>query len=156
MPGTYSRFLHRFQPYGLGRHSFVVAYGLAEHTLAVSSYGRTALSVSRDALARGCARVVTAASEITSARQIMSCGPPLGDTRVRIVDPDTHTVVEDGQVGEVWYTDEASVVATGIHPSSLATPFTRTLLAKARRARAIFAPEIWGSRIAASSLYADA
>ncbi|HEX2340284.1 MAG TPA: thioester reductase domain-containing protein [Vicinamibacterales bacterium] len=100
--GTYSRFLHRFQPYGLGRHSFVVAYGLAEHTLAVSSYGRTALSVSRDALARGCARVVTAASEITSARQIMSCGPPLGDTRVRIVDPDTHTVVEDGQVGEVW------------------------------------------------------
>src|SRR4029453_2348883 len=39
-PETYRRFLHKFQKYGLRRHSFFVAYGLAENTLAVTNYGR--------------------------------------------------------------------------------------------------------------------
>src|SRR5277367_560099 len=35
-PGTYTRFLQAFQPYGLKSESFIGAYGLAENTLAVS------------------------------------------------------------------------------------------------------------------------
>ena len=32
----------------------------------------------------------------------MSCGVPLADNEVRIVDPETRLPLRDGQVGEIW------------------------------------------------------
>ena len=101
-PGTYSRFLQRFQPCGLNPAHFFVAYGLAESTLAVTSYGRTVLSVNKNALALGRTRVVSDVSEIATARRIISCGRPLGDTCVKIVEPARHVALDDRHVGEIW------------------------------------------------------
>jgi thioester reductase-like protein len=100
--GTYSRFLQRFQPCGLNPTHFFVAYGLAESTLAVTNYGRTVLSVNKNALTLGRTRVVSDVSEIAAARQIVSCGRPLGDTCVKIVEPARHVALDDGHVGEIW------------------------------------------------------
>ncbi len=35
-------------------------------------------------------------------RQKVSCGPPMGDFEVRIVDPETGQVLPDGEIGELW------------------------------------------------------
>ncbi len=101
-PDVFNNFLKTFEPYGLKPESFVVAYGLAENTLAVSSWGREALSVNKDALAQGRVRVTDKVADVSSAIHILSCGRPLGDVEVAIVDPDTAVKACDGAVGEIW------------------------------------------------------
>jgi thioester reductase-like protein len=101
-PDTYTRFLEAFQPYGLKSESFYAAFGLAENTLAVSLGGRNIVSVNKRALALGKARMTTEVSEIGAATQIVSCGTPLPNIDVRIVDPDQHVALEPGHIGEIW------------------------------------------------------
>ena len=99
---TFVRFLQTFQKYGLKPECYFVAYGLAENTLAVSNHGRTALSVNRKALARDRVSLTNGASAIVAATHIMSCGKPLDDVRVKIVDPAQLSAVQSGKVGEIW------------------------------------------------------
>ena len=94
-------FIRKFTPCGLNQESMFVAYGLAEFTLAVSSYGRRALSVERDALGMGIV-IATKDSDAASAVRLMSCGHTLGDTRIEIVDPVSRRPVADQRTGEVW------------------------------------------------------
>ena len=101
-PETYTRFLEAFQAYGLQSESFYVAYGLAENTLAVTLHGRNIVSVNKRALALGRARMTTEVSEIDGAKQIVSCGVPLKDLDLRIVDPEGHFALDPGRVGEIW------------------------------------------------------
>jgi thioester reductase-like protein len=101
-PDTYTRFLEAFQPHGLKSESFFVAYGLAENTLAVSLRGRNIISVNKNAVALGKARMTTEVSEIGAATQIVSCGVPLPGMTVKIVDPEKHVALESGRIGEIW------------------------------------------------------
>jgi thioester reductase-like protein len=101
-PDTFTRFLETFQPYGLKAESFYAAFGLAENTLAVSLGGRNIVSVNKRALALGKARMTTEVSEIDAAMQIVSCGIPLPGLDVKIVDPQQHVALKDGQLGEIW------------------------------------------------------
>jgi thioester reductase-like protein len=101
-PDTFTRFLETFQPYGLKSESFSAAFGLAENTLAVSLGGRNIVSVNKRALALGKARMTTEVSEIDAAMQIVSCGIPLPGIDVKIVDPEQHVALKDGQLGEIW------------------------------------------------------
>ncbi len=101
-PDTYKRFLQAFQSYGLKSESFFVAYGLAENTLAVSLGGRNIISVNKNAVALGKARMTTEVSEIGAATQIVSCGTPLPGLTVKIVDPEKHVALEPGRIGEIW------------------------------------------------------
>lgn len=101
-PDTYTRFLQAFQPYGLKSESFFVAYGLAENTLAVSLGGRNIISVNKNAVALGKARMTKEVSEIGAATQIVSCGTPLPGLTVKIVDPEKHMALEPGRIGEIW------------------------------------------------------
>lgn len=116
LAATYSRFLQRFQPLGLKPESFFVAYGLAENTLAVSSYGRNVLAVNRRALAMGRVRAITTVSEIAGSKQIVSCGKPLGDVVVKIVDPDKHVALQDGSVGEIWVAGKSKCLGYWSNP----------------------------------------
>jgi thioester reductase-like protein len=101
-PDTYKRFLQVFQRHGLRSESFFVAYGLAENTLAVSLGGRNIISVNKNAIALGKARMTTEVSEIGAATQIVSCGTPLPGLTVKIVDPEKHVALEPGRIGEIW------------------------------------------------------
>jgi len=101
-PDTYTRFLEMFQPYGLKSEAFYAAYGLAENTLAVSLGGRTVVSVNKKALALGTARMTTEVSEIDASTQIVSCGVPLPNIDVKIVEPELHAALKPGQIGEIW------------------------------------------------------
>lgn len=99
---TYLRFLHTFQPNGLAPERFCAAYGLAENTLAVSTRGTNVLSVSNRALSKRRVRVTRAVSEIAGATRVVSCGKPLGDIVVKIVEPESRAALPDGSIGEIW------------------------------------------------------
>src|ERR1700746_3931122 len=101
-PDTFTRFLQAFQPYGLKSESFFVAYGLAENTLAVSLGGRNIVSVNKNAVALGKARMTKEVSAIGAATQIVSCGTPLPGLTVKIVDPEKHVALAPGRIGEIW------------------------------------------------------
>jgi thioester reductase-like protein len=115
-PGTFTRFLQTFQPYGLKPECFYVGYGLAENTLAVSHIGRNIVSVNKNAIAMGKARMTTEVSEIGAATQIISCGTPLPGLAVRIVDPERHLAQSPGQVGEIWVAGESKCLGYWNNP----------------------------------------
>lgn len=99
---TFTRFLEAFQPYGLKTESFYAAFGLAENTLAVSLGGRNIISVNKRALALGKARTATEVSEIDASTKVVSCGTPLPNMDVKIVEPDQHVALTPNHVGEIW------------------------------------------------------
>jgi thioester reductase-like protein len=101
-PETFEAFRRKFARCGLKDEAFFVAYGLAEFTLAVSSRGRRSVSVDRRRLAQGQASLVTETTGVSHALPLMSCGRALGDTDIRIVDPDTGIEVPGGRTGEIW------------------------------------------------------
>ncbi len=132
-PGTYQRFLETFQPYGLRPEHFFAAYGLAENTLAVTSHGRNVLSVSKKALALGRVRITSEVSEIAAARQIVSCGAPLGDIGVKIVDPEKHIAVEDGTIGEIWTTGRSTCAGYWNNPDLTQKTFRARIVGDTQR-----------------------
>ncbi len=115
-PSTYTRFLQTFQPYGLKPECFYVGYGLAENTLAVSHVGRNIVSVNKNAIALGKARMTTEVSEIGAATQIISCGIPLPGQTVRIVDPERHLAPPPGHIGEIWIAGESKCLGYWNNP----------------------------------------
>ena len=121
---SFLAFLDRFSSCGLRRESMFVAYGLAEFTLAVSSYGRRAISIDRAALGLGRVRAAAAGQP---AVQIMSCGRLLGDTRMAIVDPDTLLPVADGRTGEVWLAGSSKTQGYWNRPDLTAAVFDARL-----------------------------
>lgn len=101
-PETFDAFRRRFSRTGLAPEAMFVAFGLAEFTLAVSGGGSRAVSVDRRLLAQGRVKPVTDTAGVSHALPLMSCGRPLGDADIRIVDPDTRTEVSAGETGEIW------------------------------------------------------
>jgi thioester reductase-like protein len=99
-PDAYRNFINKFSEYGLKAESYFGAYGLAEFTLAVSNYGRRSLVLDAGALKKNQVKIRTEGTENT--QELMSCGRPLNDTEIRIVDPGLKSEVTGGEVGEVW------------------------------------------------------
>jgi len=126
-PDTYRRFLHAFTSFGLRPEALVVAYGLAENTLAVSSYGRRSLSLKRAALTQGFARVSRRVSDVSDARHLMSCGVPLGDNQVLIVDPTRRQPRSERVVGEIWVSGPSKCLGYWNDPAASAETFNAEL-----------------------------
>lgn len=85
-PETIDRFTRRFAPYGFRPEAFLPAYGLAEATLSLT---------------------VSPANEKPRIRQhrqagkIVSCGRPLANVSLRVVDPASLQNLNDGEIGEI-------------------------------------------------------
>ena len=102
---TLRRFVDTFAARGFREDAFFTSYGLAESTLAVTGgpQGRAprSLALTRRALEAG--RVeFTHTADPSTARVLVSCGPPLLDQDVCIVDPQTRTAQAPDVIGEVW------------------------------------------------------
>lgn len=81
-PATLDRFADMFGAHGFRRAAFYPCYGLAETTLMVSGGDKAS------------APVLHAGS--------ISCGRPIDDHRLLVVDPDTRTPCAEDTVGEIW------------------------------------------------------
>ena len=106
-PDTFRRFRERFQHYGLQPEAYMVAYGLAENTLAVSLHGRQTLTVNKLLLQQGTLHVELAQQRNNNQIQLVSCGKPLERIELRIVDPDFRTDLGDNRIGEIWLDGES-------------------------------------------------
>ncbi len=102
--GTLQRFLDAFAPYGFRPETFCPCYGLGEATLGVTSVAKAERPKVRmvHATALEQWRVAEAPPEAPDARTLVSCGRPLVDQRVEIVDVETHTACPNERVGEIW------------------------------------------------------
>ena len=99
---TYLRFRERFAPHGLRPQAHVVAYGLAENTLAVSNNGRRVLTANKRLLQQGTLRIENAEAINDGQLRLVSCGRPLDGIHVRIVHPVTRVPLGERQIGEIW------------------------------------------------------
>ncbi len=134
IPATYTRFLKFFEPYGLNPEAFFAAFGLAENTLAVTNYGRTYLSVDSAAFKQNKLKVLPHMSAPAEGTNIMSCGAPLGDITVRIVDPQTRHALKDGQIGEVWLAGKSKCLGYWDKPDLTKKLFQATIVGENQNA----------------------
>src|SRR3954452_14051548 len=99
-----TRFHAAFAPYGLRATAIKPSYGIAEATLFVSTIApgarATVAHFDRDQLAEG--RAVHVAASAPGAVAQVSCGQVSRSQWAVIVDPDAHTELADGWVGEIW------------------------------------------------------
>src|SRR5262249_22156022 len=84
-PDTMERFRARFAAAGLSPGALMVAYGLAENTLCVSSRGRQRVQVSLGLLERNQLRIVRGRAGAHNTVDVASCGTPVDGADVRIV-----------------------------------------------------------------------
>jgi len=103
---TIERFSEVFKQSGFERSAFYPAYGLAEATLLVTTkqHQKPPGALRLDASALEAHEVVEACAGYDQGRtcSVVSCGPPIGETQIAIVDPKTRRRVAAQQVGEIW------------------------------------------------------
>ncbi|SDE16000.1 fatty acyl-AMP ligase [Streptomyces prasinopilosus] len=104
-PHSMDRFNRAFASCGLREGLDGPAYGLAEATLGVTAppagvKPELIHAFDRDALAEG--RAIAVAGDHPRARQMVTCGVPLRDVHITIVDPRTWAQTDDAEVGEIW------------------------------------------------------
>ncbi|MFQ5780163.1 MAG: AMP-binding protein, partial [Nitrospiria bacterium] len=96
-PETLARFTRRFAPYGFRPETFAPVYGLAESSVALTCPHIESLPridrVSREAFERD-RKAVTQADSEPSPLEFVSCGQPIPDHQVRIIDDNGKTVGE--------------------------------------------------------------
>jgi acyl-CoA synthetase (AMP-forming)/AMP-acid ligase II len=95
-PETFSAFLDKFAPYGLSEGSLLASYGMAECTLAATA------DLQRKGLrSTPMAKIAGASRDL---RDVVSCGKPVRDSRLRIATPTPpYAEVRDGVIGEIWF-----------------------------------------------------
>ncbi len=88
----------------MSRNMLFPCYGLAEGTLIVSGShmgaGPKYLNVDADSLSKNQINILAEQEE--NGIKLVGCGHLWMDTKVLIVDPETHLEVQDGTIGEVW------------------------------------------------------
>lgn len=101
---TLARFIEDLAPYGFRPEAIVQGYGMAETVLSASAGSIDERYTVRysDASSLALGRYLAAPKEDKNARPIVSCGRPLLEQRIEIVDPETQTICEEGRIGEVW------------------------------------------------------
>lgn len=122
---TYRRFVDYFAPCGFAPEAFFSAYGLAEATLLVSTkrFGEVMKICSADAATLEREQRFVPAPAGALARNVVSCGPALGDLQLAIVDPLTHRRVDAGAVGEIWVCDPCVAIGYWVNPQASAAVF---------------------------------
>ena len=105
---TYLAFMERFAPCGLQPKSHVVAYGLAENTLAATHYGRRVLTLNRRLLLKNLLHIENVRVHGNKHLRFVSCGRPLDGVHLRIVDLHSHEALGEGQIGEIWLSGKSA------------------------------------------------
>ena len=97
---TQDDFSAAFRVAGLDATALCPSYGLAEHTVGVTVGGRNRLCVER--LSLELSGEVKPLDPSDDGVRLVGCGPPSQGVDLRIVDPESHTALPEGRVGEIW------------------------------------------------------
>lgn len=100
---TIEGFTKAYAPYGFNRSALMPVYGLAEATLCVSCLDHQAEPSITEASAQGLREGHVKPSDGLQRITVVGCGRSFtDDTDVCVIDPERHTRMPDGVVGEVW------------------------------------------------------
>jgi acyl-CoA synthetase (AMP-forming)/AMP-acid ligase II len=125
---TIEAFCEKFGPCGFKRDTFQTGYGLAEATLMVTSADKdqvpTLLEVDTCALEDGFVR--RSAGQGPS-KTIASSGSPFEGSKLVIVDADKGCCLEDGEVGEIWFSGPGVALGYWRDPKETAEVFEARL-----------------------------
>jgi acyl-CoA synthetase (AMP-forming)/AMP-acid ligase II len=143
---TLEQFASTFAPCGFRKEAFYPCYGMAETTLIVTGGEKTALpitcNVEKAALEQN--RIVKQPDDRKDSQTIVGCGQSPSDQKVVIVDPQSLTLCDPEQVGEIWVagpsvaqgywnqpeetekTFNAYLADTNVNNSAASGPFLRT------------------------------
>ncbi len=97
LPETIERFAAAFAVSGFKRSSLYPCYGMAESTLIVTGVAPGSERVIEEADTSG-----SPATGTPARKRFTSCGAPVWQTEVVIVDPRSHVALPDGEIGEIW------------------------------------------------------
>ncbi|WP_348244514.1 fatty acyl-AMP ligase [Leptolyngbya sp. DQ-M1] len=101
---TIEQFSNFFAPCGFRREAFYPCYGMAETTLIVSGGNKATVpkmqSVDQDALSQN--QIILAPAGETKTQTLVSCGQPLSDLNVIVVNPDMQVRCLPNEIGEIW------------------------------------------------------
>lgn len=116
-------FERKFMSYGLREGAVTPCYGLAEATLIVSAglplNTKRVLNVARKALEKG--QIHT--QQEMELQSLVSCGFVVRHHQIVIVDPDSHTILDQGLTGEVWFTGPSVALGYWANEQASATVF---------------------------------
>lgn len=128
-PKTLANFASAFASAGFRSEAFTPCYGLAEATVLVTATSResgaTVAELDGESLERGLAAPAIASS--TRRVPVVSCGPPVRDVALRIIDPDSTQPLEAGRVGEIWVRGPNVTPGYWRSPEASASAFDREL-----------------------------
>ncbi|NQX44118.1 fatty acyl-AMP ligase [Paenibacillus tritici] len=100
---TIEGFSRKFAPYGFKRSAMYPCYGLAESTLIVSGGKRDAEPLLLHCDPAGLEQnLVTEVPPSADSRTLVSCGAPVEDQDLVIVEPGTRTELPENAIGEIW------------------------------------------------------
>lgn len=101
---TLERFIRVCAPVGFDPKALCPSYGLAESTLIVTGGGQNlpVRTAHLDRMGLENQRVAPVSADAPGARDVVACGKPLLDQKVRIVDPSSRCLCPDDGVGEIW------------------------------------------------------
>ncbi len=110
---TLGQFGQKFAGCGFNYRAFYPCYGMAENTLMTTGGDKNQLPVIQRVLAKSLEQNLIVESEISSqvSRVVVGCGRSYMDITAIIVNPESLTRCEKGQVGEIWVSGES--VASG-------------------------------------------
>jgi acyl-CoA synthetase (AMP-forming)/AMP-acid ligase II/acyl carrier protein len=122
--GTLHEFADTFAPAGFRADAFYPCYGLAEATLMVSGgAGPSRPRVLRANRERLAAHELVDINGTPGALPLVSCGRPLGNQEVVVVDPQTGERRPVGAVGEIWIRGHSVASGYWNHPEELRQTF---------------------------------
>lgn len=90
-----------FSKYKLNLASIYSAYGLAENTLTVTNYGRKILKLSSALFNLNKIKILEEDS-VENSIELISCGKPIKNQIVKIVNSNDRSLCQDCEIGEVW------------------------------------------------------
>ena len=130
-PENFIGFRDRFARCGLKPEAFFSSYGLAEYTLVVSQYGRTVERFDAEQLGQRKVVPVAEGEGSRETKSLVSCGPPLPCTTVKIVEGDDgFRECAEGEVGEIWVQGPSMGLGYWKRPELSAEAFGATLPAE--------------------------
>ena len=113
---TLDRFAETFAPHGFRRQAFYPCYGMAEATLLIAGGDK----------AQAPARVMV--EDLGQPpRAAVACGWTRQDHQILIVDPETRTVLDDGETGEIWFAGPSVGQGYWNRPEESAAQFAASL-----------------------------
>lgn len=112
-PSTAQKFMDIFQRYGLQKNAFKPAYGLAESILMVTyaSNGMTINKYDRQKLRSGVAELCLSTALEDESVELVSCGAPLENIEIVIVDHFDGKPRSSFHIGEIWIHSPTNAVS---------------------------------------------